>query len=127
VFVHTIPHFVKNRKIFDELGDFSHQKRLSTIEQPVLSCDTTSCGNFASSPTHQLFCDPGGIRTHDPQLRRLLLYPAELRGLNRAAKLEKFKLLTRIPAIAENSNFVKRNQTGFLKCRNKQQLMNRIL
>ena len=23
--------------------------------------------------------DPGGIRTHDPQLRRLLLYPAELR------------------------------------------------
>ena len=25
------------------------------------------------------FCDPGGIRTHDPQLRRLLLYPAELR------------------------------------------------
>ncbi len=25
------------------------------------------------------YCDPGGIRTHDPQLRRLLLYPAELR------------------------------------------------
>ncbi len=25
-----------------------------------------------------LFCDPGGIRTHDPQLRRLLLYPTEL-------------------------------------------------
>ena len=25
-----------------------------------------------------IFCDPGGIRTHDPQLRRLLLYPAEL-------------------------------------------------
>ena len=25
-----------------------------------------------------LCCDPGGIRTHDPQLRRLLLYPAEL-------------------------------------------------
>ena len=24
------------------------------------------------------FRDPGGIRTHDPQLRRLLLYPAEL-------------------------------------------------
>ncbi len=23
-------------------------------------------------------CDPGAIRTHDPQLRRLLLYPAEL-------------------------------------------------
>ena len=22
--------------------------------------------------------DPGGIRTHDPQLRRLLLYPTEL-------------------------------------------------
>lgn len=25
-----------------------------------------------------LFGDPGGTRTHDPQLRRLLLYPAEL-------------------------------------------------
>jgi hypothetical protein len=24
--------------------------------------------------------DPGGIRTHDPQLRRLLLYPTELPG-----------------------------------------------
>ena len=29
---------------------------------------------------YELFSrDPGGIRTHDPQLRRLLLYPAELR------------------------------------------------
>ena len=27
-----------------------------------------------------LFSDSGGIRTHDPQLRRLLLYPAELRN-----------------------------------------------
>ncbi len=25
-----------------------------------------------------LIGDPGGIRTHDPQLRRLLLYPTEL-------------------------------------------------
>ena len=28
-----------------------------------------------------LTCDPGGIRTHDPQLRRLLLYPTELLDL----------------------------------------------
>ena len=28
---------------------------------------------------NSFLCDPGGIRTHDPQLRRLLLYPAELR------------------------------------------------
>src|ERR1017187_739279 len=27
------------------------------------------------------FGDPGWIRTSDPQLRRLVLYPAELRGL----------------------------------------------
>ena len=27
-----------------------------------------------------LFSDSGGIRTHDPQLRRLLLYPTELRN-----------------------------------------------
>ena len=28
-----------------------------------------------------LLCDSGAIRTRDPQLRRLLLYPAELRNL----------------------------------------------
>ena len=28
------------------------------------------------------FSDSGGIRTHDPQLRRLLLYPTELRNQN---------------------------------------------
>ncbi len=27
-----------------------------------------------------IFCDSVGIRTRDPQLRRLLLYPAELRN-----------------------------------------------
>jgi hypothetical protein len=49
--------------------------------------------------------DPGGIRTHDPQLRRLLLYPAELPGQNFIAKVEKFKLLTSLPAIPENPIF----------------------
>ena len=29
----------------------------------------------------KLLCDPVGIRTRDPQLRRLLLYPAELPDL----------------------------------------------
>ena len=29
-------------------------------------------------PAYQLSCDPVGIRTQDPQLRRLLLYPTEL-------------------------------------------------
>ena len=29
--------------------------------------------------------DSGGIRTHDPQLRRLLLYPAELRNQDLSA------------------------------------------
>ena len=32
-------------------------------------------------------CDPGGIRTHDPQLRRLLLYPAELLDPKNGAKV----------------------------------------
>lgn len=31
------------------------------------------------------FRDPGGIRTHDPQLRRLLLYPTELRDQHKCA------------------------------------------
>jgi hypothetical protein len=34
-------------------------------------------------------CDPGGIRTHDPQLRRLLLYPTELPGQNSRCKCRK--------------------------------------
>ena len=58
-------------------------KKRAVFQQPVIN-----------------LCDPGGIRTHDPQLRRLLLYPAELRGLIYCAKLEKFKLLTRIAATA---------------------------
>jgi hypothetical protein len=33
-----------------------------------------------------ILCDPGGIRTHDQQLRRLLLYPAELPDLKAAQK-----------------------------------------
>ena len=32
-------------------------------------------------------CDPVGIRTRDPQLRRLLLYPAELPDLARVSAL----------------------------------------
>jgi hypothetical protein len=33
--------------------------------------------------------DPGGIRTHDPQLRRLLLYPTELPGQISGCKSKK--------------------------------------
>lgn len=34
----------------------------------------------------EVLCDPGGIRTHDPQLRRLLLYPTELPDQNARQK-----------------------------------------
>ena len=34
-------------------------------------------------PAYCFCCDPVGIRTQDPQLRRLLLYPAELPDLSR--------------------------------------------
>ena len=39
---------------------------------------------FESKLSRQPFCscDSDAIRTHDPQLRRLLLYPAELRNLH---------------------------------------------
>lgn len=37
-----------------------------------------------------LFCDPGGVRTHDPQIRNLLLYPTELPDLLSAAKVMYF-------------------------------------
>ncbi len=35
-------------------------------------------------------CDSGATRTRDPQLRRLLLYPTELRNLIQAAKIHYF-------------------------------------
>ena len=35
---------------------------------------------FIGVPQAFLSGDPGWIRTSDPQLRRLMLYPAELRG-----------------------------------------------
>jgi hypothetical protein len=38
--------------------------------------------------------DPGGIRTHDPQLRRLLLYPTELLDQKRSAKVTRITNLT---------------------------------
>ena len=40
--------------------------------------------------------DSGGIRTHDPQLRRLLLYPAELRNhpLSKCNKLRETAFVT---------------------------------
>ena len=46
------------------------------------------------------FCgDPVGIRTRDPQLRRLLLYPAELRNhhvrKNAGAKVRIFLITTK--------------------------------
>ncbi len=41
--------------------------------------------------------DPDGIRTHDPQLRRLLLYPAELRDQHDNFRDAKVQLFFDIP------------------------------
>ena len=38
----------------------------------------SGCKGYANQATSKIKCDPVGIRTRDPQLRRLLLYPAEL-------------------------------------------------
>src|SRR5450759_2813062 len=40
-----------------------------------------AAGLAKSHRTWKKLGDPGWIRTSDPQLRRLVLYPAELRGL----------------------------------------------
>gem|GEM_PF-6214603 len=42
------------------------------------------------------FCDSGATRTLDPQLRRLLLYPTELRNLLQAAKIHFFSVFTTV-------------------------------
>ena len=57
--------------------------------------------------------DPGAIRTRDPQLRRLLLYPTELRDPNRTAKVTNIKFLTNDLPSAGNLNFVIR----FTRCK----------
>jgi hypothetical protein len=36
------------------------------------------------------YSDPSGIRTHDPQLRRLLLYPAELPDHSFLFRMQKY-------------------------------------
>jgi|GEM_PF-3321803 hypothetical protein len=35
--------------------------------------------NHSCTPPNGYGCAPGAIRTHDPQFRKLVLYPAELR------------------------------------------------
>ena len=46
------------------------------LNRPVLSW----LGTVANGSYRTGFSDPGGIRTHDLQIRNLLLYPAELRS-----------------------------------------------
>ena len=41
-----------------------------------------------------ILCDSGATRTRDPQLRRLLLYPTELRNPVQAAKIRFFSICT---------------------------------
>ena len=48
--------------------------------------------NFQLS-TFNFSCDPVGIRTRDPQLRRLLLYPAELPDPSLALTLVRLRAL----------------------------------
>ena len=65
-----------------------------------------------------LFCDPVGIRTQDPQLRRLLLYPAELPDQSECggARLRRFQLQSYIkilifqPIISEKYIFAALNR-----------------
>jgi hypothetical protein len=58
---------------------------------------------------------PGAIRTHDPQLRRLLLYPAELRA--RMAKIKRFWPKNLLSAAALLTVQTARNrQSGGVAC-----------
>ena len=63
--------------------------------------------------------DPGGIRTHDPQLRRLLLYPTELRNHRHFVRLGRKmlrkgnqKLIIHNP-FAENSLYSEAKKSSF--------------
>ena len=58
-----------------------NSKRLLYVPTKILMVGVKSAHNslrfmvYKPCPT---ICDEGGTRTHDPQLRRLLLYPTEL-------------------------------------------------
>ena len=58
-------------------------------------CNLQSFNKIKKSPSQvtDYHCDPDGARTHDPQLRRLLLYPTELLDLIEAAKIDVFLFL----------------------------------
>ena len=58
------------------------------------------------------FSDSGAIRTHDPQLRRLLLYPAELPNLRIFLTLQRYMLFLYLPNFFEV--FFKKNYKSLI-------------
>ena len=71
---------INEKKVID--GTASDMVRYSIKASEQLDKEDEVMGETKSPQTKGFwFCDPEGIRTPDPQLRRLLLYPAELPDL----------------------------------------------
>ena len=51
---------------------------LLLADEDIVLCKYDKKSSYFLVTALFLICDPDAIRTHDPQLRRLLLYPAEL-------------------------------------------------
>ena len=67
--------FPSSALIFMEVHKAANKK----VRHPDKWCDALDSLRFPFFVIRMgFFCDPVGIRTRDPQLRRLLLYPAEL-------------------------------------------------
>lgn len=65
-------------------GDARHSRCLcgARFRSPNPLAGSYPAYRAQKNPLSGIFGAPGGIRTHDPRLRRPILYPTELRALN---------------------------------------------
>ena len=81
-FIHVSPVPIKNRAMSATLSRTTdHGLRKGQVPEIILPRNGAVQSKKAFL-SECLFGDPGGIRTHDPPLRRRLLYPAELLSHN---------------------------------------------
>ena len=85
------------------VDDLQHPDELKTSYDPD-GGRTTAVPSFTGNSI-QCFGDPGWSRTNGRQLRRLLLYPAELRDriasakVQRALRIDQFRLTATVPLL----------------------------
>ena len=77
-------------KLFPDSRDYLSREKRSCLAFYFPAC--RQAGQSGSKTYPEYVCDSGATRTLDPQLRRLLLYPTELRNRNYGAKIHFFSI-----------------------------------